>query len=111
MVSDTVSTPGVPAALKLVLDESGRLPKAGVNDALFVYAVIIDKEGNKVPVNDVTVKFTVSGDAAVINPGSISMSEAGIATALICIGENPGEIEISARAVGLESVKIRMISY
>jgi beta-galactosidase len=111
LTSDSVSTPGVPAALKLVLDESGRLPKAGVNDAIFVYAVIIDKDGNTVHVNDIEVKFIITGDAAIINPGSTSISESGIATALICIGENPGEIEITARAVGLESVKIRMISY
>jgi beta-galactosidase len=111
LASDTVSTPGVPAALKLVLDESGRLPKAGVNDAIFVYAVIIDKDGNTVHVNDIEVKFIITGDAAIINPGSTSISEAGIATALIRIGENPGEIEITARAVGLESLKIRMISY
>jgi len=111
MASDTVSTPEAPAALKIILDESGRMPKAGVNDALFVYAMIVDKDGKPVQVNDIKVKFIVTGDAAIINPGSISLSEAGIATALIRIGETPGEIEITAQAVGLESGKIRMISY
>jgi beta-galactosidase len=105
-VQDTVVTPGKPKALKLVLDESGRPPKAGCNDAVFIRAIIIDADGNKVPVNDYSVIFSISGDASVINPESKALSEAGVATALIRIGEIPGEITIQAAATGLSSAKL-----
>jgi beta-galactosidase len=105
-VQDTVATPGKPVALKLAYDECGRPPKAGCNDAVFVYAVIIDENGNRVPENGAIVNFSVSGDASVINPGSMALSEAGIATALIRIGETPGEISILAHSKGLISGQI-----
>jgi beta-galactosidase len=102
-VQDTVVTPGKPKALKLICDESGRPLKAGCNDAVFIRAIIVDENGNKVPVNDQIVIFSISGDATVINPESKASTEAGIATALIRIGEKPGEISITADAEGLIS--------
>jgi beta-galactosidase len=102
--SDTVNTPGPPAAIRLWLDDEGRKPQAGENDVLFVYAEIIDTDGNRVWVNYPDLQFGVTGDAAILNPGSIGISEAGIATALVRIGEVPGEITISAESSGLEGV-------
>jgi len=107
---DTVVTPGEPKTLKLVCDESGRPPKAGCNDAAFIYATIVDENGQRVPLNGEMVKFSVSGDATVINPGSMASSEAGIATALIIIGDKPGEISIQASVTGLSPAKLRIKS-
>lgn len=109
-VQDTVVTPGEPKALKLVCDESGRPPKAGCNDAIFIYATIVDENGQRVPLNGEMVKFSVSGDATVINPGSMASSEAGIATALIIIGDKPGEISIQVSVTGLSPAKLRIKS-
>lgn len=102
VATETVSTPGAPFGLKLMVDESGRSPKAGVNDVVIVYAVITDKNGNPVPVNGTNVKFTVTGDAIVINPGGTSVSEAGSAAALVRIGNSAGDIRITAEAPALE---------
>jgi beta-galactosidase len=82
--------------LRLWVDESGRPPEAGVNDALFVHAEILDKDGNRVPVTGPEIQFRVTGDAIIINPESAGISEAGIATALIRIGDSKGEISITA---------------
>ena len=107
---DSVITPGPPSALRLWVDESGRPPKAGVNDAVFVYAVIIDKDGNRVPVTGPEIQFGITGDAIIVNPESTGITEAGIATALVRIGETPGIIDIRAQANGLLTADITFLS-
>ncbi len=109
--TDTVATPGIPSALKLVLDESGRPPKTGVNDVLFVYAIIVDEDGQTVPVNDLEVKFSVSGDAGIVNPGSIALSEAGVATALIRIGDSAGKIILVAETEDFHPMSLEFSSF
>jgi beta-galactosidase len=47
------------------------------------------------------VRNAGNGDAVIINPGSTGLSEAGVATALIRIGDAAGEIQISAEAKNL----------
>jgi beta-galactosidase len=111
IAADTVATPGDPFALKLKIDESGRPPKAGVNDIVFIYAVITDKDGNPVPVNGINVKFTVTGDAIVLNPGGTSISEAGSAAALVRIGDSAGDIRINAEAPALEKGNLTFKSH
>jgi hypothetical protein len=59
----------------------------------------------------VQVHFTCSGDAEILNPGSIGITEAGIATALIRIGETPEEIIIKAKSANLSEGVIKFISY
>ncbi len=110
IVTDTVITPGQPAALRVWVDEKGQPAQAGVNDVLFVYAEVVDQNGNPVPVNDITVQFSCTGDAEILNPGSVGLSEAGIAGALIKIGDVPGEIEINAESSGLEGHALKFMS-
>jgi len=107
---DTVATPGKPSSLKLVCNDSGRPPKAGCNDAVFINAIIEDEHGNRVPENDVVVTFSISGDASVINPESKASTEAGIATALIRIGDISGEIMVQAVTTGIASAKLSIKS-
>jgi beta-galactosidase len=111
VVSDTVTTAGSPALIKLILDESGYPTVADVNDVVFVYAVIVDDQGNKVPVTGLELQFGVTGDAEIMNPGSIGISEAGIATALVRIGETPGEIMLEAKSANLSEGIIKFIAY
>jgi beta-galactosidase len=110
VAGDTVTTPGTPSALRLVIDESGRPPKAGVNDAIFVHAIIVDEKGIKVPTNDVEVNFSVTGDAVVLSPDGIAVCEAGIATALIRFGEGAGVINVIAQAQGIRSGQLQFLS-
>jgi beta-galactosidase len=110
VLADTVRTPGKPSSIRLIVDEMGRPPVAGVNDVVFVYAILEDTDENPVPVNDIEVNFSVSGDARVINPGNRALSEAGIATALLRIGEIHGVISVEAESEGLTAATIKFIS-
>ncbi|MCF8358247.1 MAG: glycoside hydrolase family 2 protein [Prolixibacteraceae bacterium] len=89
-------TPLEPKSIELTIDESGRQPIAGVNDVVFVYAALKDKNGTTVPLNYVEVKFETEGDVKILNPETIS-TEAGIATALVKIGNSKDTITIKAK--------------
>ncbi|HPE56514.1 MAG TPA: glycoside hydrolase family 2 TIM barrel-domain containing protein [Bacteroidales bacterium] len=100
-----VSTPGEPARLLLEVDVSKNVPVAGRNDALFVYATLLDENGTRCPLNDIPVDFTISGNAKIITEGPVP-TEAGIATALIQIGYSTGKITIHASSQGLTAAKL-----
>lgn len=107
VASHSVKTPEAVSEIKLLADESGKAPRAGVNDVVFVYAKLLDKNGSIVRTNDVTVNFEVAGDAQLINP-EMPLSEAGIATALIRIGESGNVFTISASAKGVDKVSLEI---
>jgi beta-galactosidase len=110
VVETSVSTPGLPAKMKLTPDISGKELKAGCNDVIFVYASIIDNKGVVVPNDNRKVVFKIeSGDATIIGPGQIE-AEAGIATILLKAGNKAGNIKLSAKADGLEETTIQLIS-
>ena len=90
-----VKTPGEPVALKLWLDESGKQPQAGCNDVLFLYVAAVDESGTIVPDFSETIEVAITGDASVMNVDSIK-AEAGIATALIKIGDISGPVTVYA---------------
>jgi len=95
VATHSVKTPEVPAKIELKIDESRRAPKADCNDVVFVYAQLVDANGTVVPVNGVKIDFKVEGDAKLMNQGEIT-TEAGIATALIKIGNSKDEIKITS---------------
>jgi len=95
VATHTVRTPEAPVKLELKIDESYRAPKTGVNDVLFVYACLVDANGTVLPTNGVKVDFKIEGDAKILNQGDIT-TEAGIATALVKIGNSKDEIKITA---------------
>jgi beta-galactosidase len=94
VATHSVKTPEKPLKFELKVDESDRAPKADANDAVFVYARLVDANGTVVPLNDVKVDFNVEGDAVVLNPDGIT-TEAGIATALVRIGKAKSPVKIS----------------
>ena len=100
VASHTVKTPLKPKTIKLEIDESGKSPKSGVNDVVFVYASIKDENGTTVPINNIEVKFEIEGDAKIVNPDLI-FTEAGIAAVLVKIGSNKNEIIITAQSDNL----------
>ena len=95
----SVRTPGKPVRLQLSYDVSGKPAEAGVKDAVFVYASVVDENGTVVPVNDIAVSFALEGDGVVLNPDPI-VTEKGIASALVRIGDRPGDLKITAEADG-----------
>jgi beta-galactosidase len=105
----TVSTPGKPFRIMLKADLSERRLTAGKNDAIFVYAYIVDKDGTVVPYAANEVKFAVKGDGSIIG-GTTIKAEAGIAPTLLKAGNKAGQIKITASSSGLEGAKLNCIS-
>lgn len=92
-----IATPGKAVTLKVWVDESMKLPKAGVQDAVFVYAALTDAKGTVVPLNNIKVTFVIQGEASLISPATQS-TEAGIASALLRVGNTPGKITVQVRS-------------
>ena len=93
----SVTTPGVVEKINLTIDTSGKAPAAGVKDTVFVYAHLQDKNGNPVHSNGIPVKFNISGTAKLVSPASVT-TVAGIATALVEIGDSLTNIQVTAEA-------------
>jgi len=95
-----VRTPSAPVTLDLRLDESGKAAQAGVNDTLFLYISAVDQNGTVVPDFDEVVSVELPAGIELLNVGPV-LAEAGIATALIRIGDQTGSVEVKASTEGL----------
>ncbi|MEN8703391.1 MAG: glycoside hydrolase family 2 TIM barrel-domain containing protein [Polaribacter sp.] len=101
---DIVKTPKKPTKLKIWIDESGKTPKANVNDVVFCYIAAVDKNGTIDPNFSEEIEVVLEGDVEIMNPDVVK-AEAGIATALIRIG-NVSEISMFAKSDNLSSETI-----
>ena len=99
---DVVKTPKTPTKLKIWIDESGKKPAAGVNDVVFCYIAAVDENGTINPDYSKEIEVMLKGDVTIVNPGTIK-AEAGIATALIKIGDSKSSISISAKSEKMSS--------
>lgn len=93
----TVNTPQAPTHLKVWIDESGKAPEAGCNDVIFLYMAAVDANGTVSPQYSETLELTIDGNAEILNVGALK-AEAGIATALIRIGDASGKISVKANS-------------
>ena len=105
-----VSTPDAPTTLDIQLYESDKKPEAGNKDIIFVYIKKLDNNGTIVPVSGGRVKIDIIGDAQVVNPDPIEF-EAGIATVVVQIGEQKGQIKLVAKSEGLDSKTIQFVAH
>ncbi|MGJ8724074.1 MAG: glycoside hydrolase family 2 TIM barrel-domain containing protein [Roseibacillus sp.] len=101
---DSVTTPGKATRLVAWLDESGRPPQAGVNDVLFLHLAAVDDQAVIVPTFTSEIDLQLEGDAEVLNVGPI-VAEAGVATALLRIGSEPGEVRFKASSKELTIIE------
>lgn len=101
-IKQSVLSPGNPVALKVWLDESGRKPQVGCNDVLFLYIAAVDENGTIVPDCSDEMGLKLEGDVEVLNVDEIQ-AEAGIATALIRIGQDANAIRIQAMSNDLKA--------
>lgn len=106
-IKHSVSTPKTPARINLRVDYSGKNIKTGVNDLVFVYAEILDEDGNVVPDATNAIEFEIEGDAENIAPKIIN-AEAGIAPILLKAGNQAGRIKILAKATGIQSAELKL---
>lgn len=101
VASHSVETPGKASKIELSVDFSGKELAANTPDLVFIYAKILDENGNLVPTADNPVKFTLEGsNAELIGPENIT--EAGITTVLLRTESFSDALKISASSEGLE---------
>ncbi|WP_117883683.1 glycoside hydrolase family 2 protein [Aureibaculum luteum] len=100
ITEDIVITPQKPTKLKVWLDESGKTPAASQNDILFLYVAAIDDNGTINPDFTETITLEINGSAKVMNVDAVN-AEAGIATAVLQLGNTKETIIVNANAAGL----------
>ena len=101
IVEDIVMTPQKPTKLNVWLDESGKAPKAGQSDVLFLYISAIDDNGTINPDFSETIKVKINGNVKIMNISELK-AEAGIATAVLRIGNSRGTITVLASSENLK---------
>jgi len=104
-----VRTPAAPAAIELSFDLSGRALEANGADVIFVRASVVDAAGTVVPTAENCISFEVEGPGEIVGPTSV-IAEAGIATALLRAGSQPGTIIVSAKSPGLSGTSSQLRS-
>ncbi|MFR9591923.1 MAG: glycoside hydrolase family 2 TIM barrel-domain containing protein [Rikenellaceae bacterium] len=95
VATSEVKTAATPKRLKIWINQSGRQAESGCNDVVFIYVAAADKQGNICYSYTDPIEITVDDKVIVINPNEI-ITEAGIATALLRIGEISGVTNIKA---------------
>lgn len=111
--SDTITTVGKPVAIRLTADRADI--RADRNDLSYVMAEIIDADGNVVPnADDITVNFSISGNAEIAGVGSGSPTDLsgfrqpykkswqGRCLAIVRPKGGPGIIMLTAKSDGLQ---------
>ena len=97
VASDTVRTPGVPARLKVWLDDLGVKPVA--DDLVFARAQLIDADGVPLHTSGAPVGFTAAGGYQIVG-ADIATTEAGVASVLIKVTD-PGHGRLQAESAGV----------
>jgi len=94
-----VTTPGKPHKLRLRLEPLATTIQA--YDQVFVYAEVLDKAGNLVPLQHLPVQFTIDKPAhglRRLNPEPMAKTERGIATMLVEVIQG-ASIEVNAEGL------------
>jgi beta-galactosidase len=103
VASYKVRTPSAPRGLLLNADVGGIEPRAGMKDALFVHAAVVDEYGTVIPEATNAVEFILRGPARLLGQNPIA-AEAGIASILVETRGQAGVVEIEAKSAGLSAV-------
>lgn len=107
VAADSASTPGQAAAIRLVIDLSEIPINPEYQDAVFVYARIVDANGTLIPVADDFVDFILDGDAELIGDNP-AQAKAGVATILLQTQGLDKPIVVKAFAGNLKAGKIEI---
>jgi beta-galactosidase len=104
VAEDIVTTPKKASEIDLEVDKSTIELSKETADLVFVYARIIDKNGNICPLNSDTINFNLDGKGELIGMNPVC-AEAGIAT--ILLKTRPGEkYVIHAKSKELNSANL-----
>ncbi|MDG1803563.1 glycoside hydrolase family 2 TIM barrel-domain containing protein [Flavicella sp.] len=102
IITTVVKTPKKPSALRFRLDESGKVPQAGVNDVLFLYVDVVDENQTIVQDYFSDLKIDLKGSAEILNVGEIEI-KGGRASILLRVGDKSGQIKIDAEVNKLKA--------
>jgi len=106
---DQVATHGAPYSIRLEVETSGIPIHTSRPDVVFVYASVVDKQGNPVPGAEYPIQFHVSGNAELVGQNPI-VSEAGIAAIVLATQNRQLPVTITAEAGGLEPAQVTVSS-
>ena len=98
---DSIETPQKATNLKVWIDESGKAPTAGQSDVIFLYIAAIDDNGTVNPDFTETITLNIDGNVKVMNLANLE-AEAGIATAVLRLGNVEETISVSASSKTLK---------
>ncbi|WP_055436933.1 MULTISPECIES: glycoside hydrolase family 2 protein [Lacinutrix] len=98
---DVVITPQKATKLKVWLDESGKAPTAGQSDTMFLYVAAIDDNDTVNPEFSETITLSINGNVKVMNLDAVK-AEAGIASAILQLGNTKEVISVSASSESLK---------
>ncbi|WP_447640553.1 MULTISPECIES: glycoside hydrolase family 2 TIM barrel-domain containing protein [Chitinophagaceae] len=111
VVNYKVTTPESPASIRLEINDCGKKILADKTDIVFVYAKIIDHNGNLCVDDKRPVRISVSGDAKIVSPVTVN-AEAGIATFLLRTGgARANTIQLNASASNLMNGNLRIATH
>ncbi|WBU89742.1 glycoside hydrolase family 2 protein [Cellulophaga omnivescoria] len=102
VAEDKVSTPEKATKLKIWVDESGKPATANVNDVLFVYIAAVDKNGTIDPNFKGEIAVNLGNGLELVNVGAV-IAEAGIATAVVRVGNVSGTVPIKVTSGNLQT--------
>ncbi|WP_223284593.1 DUF4982 domain-containing protein [Hymenobacter qilianensis] len=97
-------TPRAAQSIKLSYARNGKDLVGGQNDAVFLYASVVDENGTVVPDAINSVRFNAKGGELIGN--NPVKAEAGIATILLKMPPRQGSAQLSATADGLASATL-----
>ncbi|MBC6607680.1 DUF4982 domain-containing protein [Hymenobacter sp. BT188] len=101
-------TPGAAKSIKLSYAHNGKDLTASQNDAVLVYASVVDENGTVVPDAINSVRITAKG-GELIGDNPVK-AEAGIATILLKMPPRQGTSQLSATADGIASTMLTVVS-
>lgn len=106
----SIKTPGDAVRLSFFSDSSGVTPQEGKKDLVFIHARLLDENGTPVPLSGQDVRFSLKGDAVLISPPVVK-TQAGIATALLQIGESLSDVRLTARSENVKGVTLSVAKH
>jgi len=92
--------------IKVEIEDDDQALYANSSDMKMVRAYLLDERGNLVRSDERMISFSVLGDATIIGDAALganpNRTHQGVASALLRVGSNAGDIVVQANAKGLE---------
>ena len=105
VATHSVATASAPSQIALRIDESGMPVQEGVKDVVFVYAQLLDANGNPAFVNNIELSASSTGDITILNQSPI-MTARGEAALLIEAGQQLSGATVTVSGPGLAAATL-----